>query len=82
MTGIFDHQTSINTQNDQCFFFVNIPMRAILMGNMALIIKVIEKRPSRSPSISLSVLGQEDQVSTNKVYKGYSILPISKLFWI
>jgi hypothetical protein len=21
-------------------------------------------------------------VSTNKVYKGYSILPISKLFWI
>lgn len=57
-------------------------MRAILMGNMALIIKVIEKRPSRNPSISLSVLGQEDQASTNKVYKGYSILPISKLFWI
>jgi hypothetical protein len=52
------------------------------MGNMALIIKVIEKRPSRNPSISLSVLGQEDQASTNKVYKGYSILPISKLFWI
>ena len=57
MTAIYDHQTSINTQNDQCFFFVNIPMRAILMGNLALIIKVIEKRPSRNPSISLSVLG-------------------------
>ena len=52
------------------------------MGNMALIIKVIEKKQSRNPSISLSVLGQEDQISTNKVYKGYCILPISKLFWI
>jgi hypothetical protein len=30
------------------------------MGNLALIIKVVEKKPSRNPSISLSVLGQED----------------------
>jgi hypothetical protein len=57
-------------------------MKAILMGNLALIIKVIEKRSSKSKSISLSILGQDDTPSSNKVYKGYSILPISKLFWI
>jgi hypothetical protein len=44
MTSIYDHNQSISAQQDQCFFFVNIPMKAIMTSNLALIVKVIEKR--------------------------------------
>jgi hypothetical protein len=61
---------------------LNIPLKAIITGNLTLIIKIVEKRYSRSPTASLSLLGQQDVNSCNKVLKGYTILPISKLFWI
>ena len=44
MTSVYDHSQSIIAQQDQCFFFVNIPMKAIITNNLAIIVKIIEKR--------------------------------------
>jgi len=52
------------------------------MNNLALIIKFVEKRRSKGPSSSAALLNSNESNSWHKVYKGYTILPISKLFWV
>ena len=79
LTTVYDYEQSTN---DLSFYFVSIPLRALVMGNLALIIKVIEKKASKQPAQSLSLLGASDVSSINKAYRGYTILPISKLFWV
>ena len=83
MTTIYEHQQSISAKQDQqCYYFINIPMKAILINTLALIIKIVEKKQSRNPSSSLSMSSSPNVGSCNKVLRGYTILPISKLFWI
>ncbi len=50
MTAIYESQQSIaaQMQDQHCYFFINIPMRAILINNLALIIKIVEKRQSKN----------------------------------
>ena len=41
---------------DQNFFFVNIPLRALLLNNLALIIKFVEKRKGKGACPTANIL--------------------------
>lgn len=53
----------------------------MLTFNLALIINVVEKRPSKTQSYTRILLRTNDEFNVHKVYRGYTILPLSKFFW-
>lgn len=60
--------------------FANIPLKMILHNRSALIFSIIEKRISLTSSSSNRLLNTNNLQSEHKLYKGFTILPITKLF--
>ncbi len=52
-----------------------------MMNNLTLIINIIEKRRSKASSQTQQLLNTNEEFNTHKVYKGYTILALSKNFW-
>jgi hypothetical protein len=70
---------------EQTFVFVKVSLRALMLNNLALLIKINEKRRGKGQAPTFNILGsggQYEQPYNNKAYKGFTILPLSKLFWV
>jgi len=67
--------------------FVNIPVLKLVNQDLALLIKIIEKRtlvypPDNSAKADSSKLFEiSKDKDTNRFVKGFSVLPLSKLLW-
>ncbi|CDW89623.1 dedicator of cytokinesis protein 2 [Stylonychia lemnae] len=80
LTAFMDASRILNGQQAE-YVFLNISMRSLLSNNLAIIVNVVEKRRSKSQSLTHNLLSTNDEFNTHKVYKGYTILPLSRLFW-
>lgn len=69
---------------DTTFYFLNISVRALLMHNLSLIIKFIDRRQYKlvDGEVANIIDKHPNAVSENKYYVGFTVLPISKIFWI
>lgn len=68
---------------DQTFCYVRIPLRTLMLNNLALLIKVVEKRRGKGASPTANVLhGGQDKEYYNRVFKCFTILPLSRFFWV
>lgn len=54
-----------------------------MLNNLALIIKVVEKRRGKGASPTGNILqGGQEKEHFNRIFKCFTILPLSKFFWV
>lgn len=62
------------------FVYKSIYLKDVLEGNLAIIFNYIEQKEVQDGSNSNEVLNIKRTFSHNKLHRGFSIIPITKLF--
>ena len=73
--------TKIFYQEQGEFVFISISLHALLLQKLALIINVVEKKKAKTVSAAHEQLNTKEEFGMHRVYKGYTILPLSSLIW-
>lgn len=65
------------------YVFVNVPLLKLVNHDLVLFLKIIERKQiSQGTPDSAVLLDSTKEKDSNRVLKGFSVLPLSKLIWV